>query len=122
VARPPWRVRDRETFERLRRSRVRARRGPVSVTWAPPASSEAAGGAPRVAFAVARRVGTAVVRNRLRRRIRAILADAGLAPGAYLVSVRPEAAALPPSEFRSALGGALAALPVDGPAAEGRRP
>jgi len=49
---------------------------------------------PRVAFAVPRKVGPAVVRNRLRRRIRAHLAvragrDGALAPGAYLVSVAP---------------------------------
>ena len=52
---------------------------------------------PRVAFAVPRKVGTAVVRNRLRRQVRAHLgrsdvAGAGLEPGAYLVALRPGAA------------------------------
>ena len=40
----------------------------------------------RVAYAIPRRVGTAVERNRIRRRLRAVLADQPLAPGAHLVS------------------------------------
>jgi len=55
--------------------------------------------APRVGFAVGRRVGTAVVRNRLRRRLRAVmhqLSDPGRQPsfpgGAYLIRARPGAA------------------------------
>jgi ribonuclease P protein component len=51
----------------------------------------------RVAYAIGRKVGPAVVRNRLRRRLRAAVRDldrstGGLAPGAYLISLRPEAA------------------------------
>jgi ribonuclease P protein component len=51
----------------------------------------------RVAYAIGRKVGPAVVRNRLRRRLRAAVRDidvasGGLATGAYLVTVRPEAA------------------------------
>ncbi len=48
---------------------------------------------PRVAFAVPRKVGTAVTRNRVRRVIRAHLGslqchpETSLAPGAYLVAV-----------------------------------
>lgn len=53
---------------------------------------------PRVAFAVPRAVGSAVVRNRVRRRIRSTLsclADSGrLTPGAWLFIVRPGAAIL----------------------------
>jgi ribonuclease P protein component len=48
----------------------------------------------RVAYAVGRAVGGAVERNRLRRRLRAIVRDAELAPGAYLVAVAPPAARL----------------------------
>jgi len=40
----------------------------------------------RVAYAIPRRVGTAVERNRIRRRLRAVLAHQTLAPGAHLVS------------------------------------
>lgn len=123
MARPPWRVRDRATFDRLRRSGLRARSGPLTVIWVPPSPSLAGGdvadgaaGAgpvdsePRVAFAIARRVGSAVVRNRVRRRLRAVLADLVTAPGAYLVSVGPEAAHLSSSELRAAASEALATL------------
>jgi len=50
-----------------------------------------------VAFAITRRFGPAVDRNRIRRRLRAAIAElAGrnpspVAPGAYLLTVRPEA-------------------------------
>jgi ribonuclease P protein component len=47
----------------------------------------------RVAFAIGRRLGTAVARNRLRRRLRALLADRAteLPPGLYLIGARPSA-------------------------------
>jgi ribonuclease P protein component len=84
------RIRDRSTFETLRRSGRRSRRGPVTVTYA------VVGGevAPCVAYAVGRRAGGAVVRNRARRRLRAAVAGAGpaLAPGSYLVSAGATAA------------------------------
>lgn len=53
---------------------------------------------PRVAFAVSRAVGTAVVRNRLRRQLRAYLSevraqDPGRFPsGAWLFAIQPSAA------------------------------
>jgi ribonuclease P protein component len=81
-----WRVRDRATFAALRAGR-RGHAGPVRVTWVP---EPEAGDPPRVAFAVGRRVGPAVARNRVRRQLRAVTADLArvLAPGAYLVSYR----------------------------------
>jgi ribonuclease P protein component len=47
----------------------------------------------RIAFAIGRRLGTAVARNRLRRRVRALLVSrAGELPaGLYLVGARPAA-------------------------------
>ena len=68
----------------------------------------------RVAFAIGRRVGPAVARNRLRRQLRAAVREidvetGGLRPGAYLVSLRPEAARRPYAELRSDVGAALAA-------------
>jgi ribonuclease P protein component len=57
--------------------------------WRDPAAGDA-----RVAFAVSRTVGNAVERNRMRRRLRAIIRGAELAPGAYLVSASPAAADL----------------------------
>ena len=56
-------------------------------------SDPAAPGA-RVAYGVSRAVGGAVDRNRVRRRLRAIVRDTELAPGAYLVTVSPAAAEL----------------------------
>lgn len=72
---------------------MRHRRGPLSVTRATPPGAPASD-PPRVAYAVGKRVGTAVARNRLRRRLRsAVKANAGrLRPGvAYLVSAGPGA-------------------------------
>ena len=52
-----------------------------------------------MAFAIGKRVGKAVVRNRLRRRLKeAFRLDAPLPAGAYLVRAQPDAAGL---DFRS---------------------
>jgi ribonuclease P protein component len=71
-------------------------------------------GAPRtrLAFAVTRRVGSAVVRNRLRRRLRAILTGLGprLPAGAVLVSAGPGAVARDPDELRHDVVSLLDAL------------
>lgn len=85
------RISDRATFDALRREGRRARRGPVTVVHL------SGSGDVRVAYAIGRKVGPAVVRNRLRRRLRAAVREldrsgGGLAPGAYLVALRPEAA------------------------------
>ena len=57
---------------------------------------EGAGSPPRVGFAIGRKVGPAVVRNQVRRRLRTVFreleARGGLSAGAYLVIVRPAAA------------------------------
>ena len=71
--------------------------------------------AARVGFAVGRSAGGAVARNRLRRRLRAVVADLaraddGLLPaGTYLVSARSEAAALTPTELRDTVTAAVRA-------------
>ncbi|MHB8681743.1 MAG: ribonuclease P protein component [Acidimicrobiales bacterium] len=82
-----WRIRDRATFEALRRSSERARRGAVTVTYAPVGEAPV----PRVAYAVGKRVGNAVIRNRVRRRLRAAAETVELTPGAYLVAAGPGA-------------------------------
>ncbi len=87
------RVRDRETFEALARAR-RHRAGPL---WL----RAAAGGrpdAPAVAYAIGRRTGNAVVRNRIRRRVRAAMrANEALLVhgGAYLVGADASAMTAP---------------------------
>ena len=93
-----WRVRDRATFAALRRDGRRRRAAAVSVTSVPAVS-----GQPAVAFAIGRAVGGAVERNRLRRRMRAVLAELDLAPGTYLVSAGPAATRLSPAELRAQL-------------------
>jgi ribonuclease P protein component len=102
-----WRVSDRATFEALRRRSRRARCGPVSVAF----TREDAPRVPRVAYAVGRRVGHAVVRNRLRRRLRAAVGEVAgeLRPGAYLVSASAGACRLSYEELRTTLARAMAA-------------
>ena len=96
-----WRVRDRATFAALRRDGARRRVGPLSVTRLAPER----GGSPQpaVAFAIGRPVGSAVERNRLRRRLRAVLAALELPPGTYLVSAGPAASTLSHQELRALL-------------------
>jgi ribonuclease P protein component len=103
-----WRIRSTATFASLGRTRHRARQGPVWVRWVPPPDGSVAG-PPEVAFAIGRKVGGAVVRNRLRRRLRAILGDLDLAPGAYLVGVSagPEAASLSFAQLSALVGRAM---------------
>jgi len=87
-----WRVRDRATFAVLARAE-RHTRGPVTIRFVPGQSEVP----PRVAYAVSG-TGNAVVRNRLRRRLRAAVARAEgelAAGGAYLVSARREALTMP---------------------------
>lgn len=102
----PWRVRDRASFAALRRSGARRRIGPLTITRLGPA----AGGSPvpAVAFAIGRPVGTAVDRNRLRRRLRAVLAELDLAPGTYLIGAGPAASTLSHQELRDFVAGGVA--------------
>lgn len=101
-----WRVRDRASFAALRRDGVRRRVGPLIVTRLP---VEAGGSpVPAVAFALGKTVGPAVARNRLRRRLRHLVADAAPAPGTYLVSAGPAARTLSDQELRALLQRGLA--------------
>jgi ribonuclease P protein component len=97
-----WKIRDRATFEALAGAR-RRRRGPISMTFLPGDPS----GPPRVAYVVCKRVGPAVIRNRIRRRLRAatLVHRAELQPGGvYLFGAAPGAAAAPFAEIDSAMG------------------
>lgn len=101
-----WRVSGRSTFKVLRQGTRGTRCGPVSVRFttadAPPV--------PRVGYAVGRRVGHAVARNRLRRRLRAAVSEFAteLRPGAYLVSVDREACGLSYEELKTKVAQAMA--------------
>lgn len=102
-------VRTREDFAALSRSRARGRSGPIWVVHAPCADRSAA----RVAYAVSKKVGGAVVRNRIRRRIRPVMDDlertAMLVPGSYLVGVRPDVVDVAEVELRRHLEAAVRA-------------
>jgi ribonuclease P protein component len=104
-----WAVRDRKDFLRLRALGRRGRSGALTVVHAPASDPS---DPPRVAFAVGRRTGSAVVRNRVRRRLRAILRDeaaaGSLAPGLYLVSAGPAAPGLAFGDLRRHLDRAIA--------------
>jgi len=101
-------VRGHETFRDLARSPVR-RHGALSVRFVGPDDSTLCGpdvGSPRVSYAIGGKVGSAPTRNRIRRRLRAIVADHDhlLVPGgAYLIGVGPPAVKLSFAQLREAL-------------------
>lgn len=78
------------------------------MTWLPSPTD----GPPRLAFAIGRSAGTAVVRNRIRRRLRALFVDLApeLPPGTYLVSAGTAAATLDHTDLQRALRTAVADL------------
>ena len=97
-----WRIRERSAFTRIASDGRRARAGVLWCTYFldPPDSATP----PRVAFAFGRAFGSAVVRNRVRRQLRALLrsaASAGvLAPGEYLFGGHRAAAGQSSTELR----------------------
>ena len=103
-----WRLSDPAAFSALRASRHRVRRGPLSVAWVASPVDEP----PRVAYAIGKRVGGAVERNRIRRRLRTVMADLDPAPGRYLVSVAPAGSELPFLDLKALVSNALLALPT----------
>ena len=75
-------------------------------------------GPPRVAFVVGRRVGGAVARNRVRRRLRAVVRaeSSALVPAhVYLVGAGPAAATTSYRELRDTFRAILADLPPGSP-------
>lgn len=102
-----YRVQDRHTQLRLRRSR-RVRRGPLTISCVPDPGSDRA----RVAFAIGRNVGGAVHRNRARRRLRAVMGQLGprLAGRAWLVGATSEVLAADFASLRAAADSAVRQL------------
>ncbi len=96
----PRPVHGRSAFTELRRSKRRVFSGPVRVQFLPASRAEEAR---RVAFAVPRKVGTAVERNRCRRRLRAVVAEttASIPAGTYLVAIDKGVRDLPFQELRT---------------------
>jgi ribonuclease P protein component len=97
----------------LRRSGTRIRSGAVIVTHLP--ASPTTGVPPRVAFAIGRRIGGAVQRNRLRRQLRAAFRQlsaqpTGVPAGAYLVGVQRRAVSSTYSQLTADLARCLAKL------------
>jgi ribonuclease P protein component len=85
-----WSIRDRSDFARLRTEGHRFRHGQLWLTWVPDRDCHP----PRVAFAISRAVGGAVIRNRLRRQIRhALSREASFPGGLYLIGASSLAAA-----------------------------
>jgi ribonuclease P protein component len=81
------RIRRRADFDRLREEGRRVRIPPLWCSYVPDPGVVP----PRVAFAIGRATGTAVARNRLRRRLRVLLASSDVPPGLYLLGARPGA-------------------------------
>ena len=99
-------VRGRDSFAALSRQGRRVREGPLTVIH------RSADTTPRVAFAIGRKVGPAVVRNRLRRRLRALWQEATPLAGDYLILASPAAASATHAELRDRLTAALERLAV----------
>ena len=102
-----WSIRDRAVFDRFRTEGRRVRHGVLWCTWIADAEARP----PRVAYAIGRAVGGAVVRNRVRRQLRhGVAAEAGaggLPGGWYLIGAAPAAATTDAVDLRAALAALL---------------
>ena len=98
-------IRSRRTFEQLRRTGRRGRSGPLTVSYLPQPRWDR----PEVGYAIGRRVGNAVERNRLRRRLRAIVSEEApnLPVGAYMVVASPGGPNLRYEELKVAMSQAV---------------
>ena len=101
----PGPVRSRRTFEALWHDSSQGRSGPFNVRFV----YQSTWSRTEVAYAINRRVGNAVVRNRLRRRMRAVMAEqaSSLPVGAYVVSTGPGGSKLGFDELKVAMSQAL---------------
>ena len=106
------RIHERRRFEELQRAGRRAGTDHLWCRYLPDPTAAP----PRAAFAIGRAIGSAVVRNRVRRRLRALLSDAArtglLPPGWLLIGVRSADDELTFDELRTELRRLLAAVPT----------
>jgi ribonuclease P protein component len=111
-------IRSRGTFADLRRSSSRGRCGPLSVSFVDRPDWDR----PQVAYAVNRKVGNAVQRNLLRRRMRAIVSERAqeLPVGAYVVRSTTEGPSLDFNELKVAMSQALEHATSSGSSQVGR--
>jgi len=93
------RIRDRSTQREFRRPAGQAKRGPVRVMFV--ADDKAGEGFAQVGYAIGRQYGNAVRRNRLRRRLRAVVREAApeIPSGSYLLRADPTIGALSHDEL-----------------------
>jgi ribonuclease P protein component len=97
-----WRIRERSAFTRIASQGRRTRAGVLWCTYVldPPGTVTP----PRVAYALGRALGPAVVRNRVRRRLRAMLqqasSESALPAGEYLFGAQPAAATRSSTELQ----------------------
>lgn len=115
---------DRESFARLATGH-RERCGPVRLRYVGP-TLPSAPTAVRVAYAISRRSGNAVMRNRIRRRLRAALFELNrdqpevFPAGDYLFTAGPELSTLPFTEVRRMVSTAVTSVSQPGPVSQGR--
>jgi ribonuclease P protein component len=115
------RIRRRWEFLRLQHQGARWRTPLLTLLWLPAATP----GTPRLGVTVSRKVGCAPVRNRVKRRLRALfraLADRWPAGLDTVVIARPEAARASYHELARDLDQWLERRPFDRPARPGGRP
>jgi ribonuclease P protein component len=102
-ARTVGRITSRAAFVDLQRSRCRGASGPVRATFVPADDKDPdAGVYPQVGYAIGRNCGGAVVRNRLRRRVREVVRHCApeLPRGRYLLRLEAAAADTPAAVLR----------------------
>ena len=102
------RITSRAALADAQRARARGACGPVRAAFAP-VDEMTPGVFPQVGYAIGRRCGSAVVRNRLRRRARAVVREeaSSLPRGAFLVRLEPGASSLSAAQFRHDLTEAM---------------
>ena len=105
-------IRERDAFERLRAEGTRIHSSSLWCTYLPDPRTATCS----TAFAIGRAVGPAVTRNRLRRRLRAVLTahqrTSPALPGYLLIGARPGSSELTFAELRQELLTLLDRLPT----------